>query len=122
MLSMLRRVLAGPTASASVHDAASLMASGAILVDVREDAEWRSGRAKGAVHVRLADIQRVGAHALAMQGIRPQEGTPLLLICHGGMRSGLACQALADDAAFRAVNVKGGTIAWERAGLPMERD
>ncbi|WP_397596769.1 rhodanese-like domain-containing protein [Silanimonas sp.] len=119
MLAMLRSLLAGPSASASVDEALAMMASGAILVDVRESSEWRAGHALGAVHVPLGDLQGQGLRTLESKGVKAGTGDIVLLICHSGMRSGLACQTLAGDAPFKAINVKGGMIAWQRAGLAM---
>ncbi|MCZ8166384.1 rhodanese-like domain-containing protein [Silanimonas sp.] len=119
MLAMIRSLLGGPATSASVEEAASLMASGATLVDVREHSEWQSGHAKGAIHIPLGDLQSGGERALAAKGVNAGANDTLLLICHSGMRSGLACRTLGDDASFKAINVKGGMIAWQRAGLPM---
>lgn len=122
MIAMLRSLLAGPSTSASVDDAARLLASGAILLDVRERSEWEAGYARGAVHVPLGDIHARGRRALDAKGISPSAGDTLLLICQSGMRSGLACRVLGVDAAFKTINVKGGMLAWQRAGLPMERE
>ena len=119
MLAMLRSLLGTPAASASVDDAAALLASGAVLVDVRESSEWQSGHATGAFHVPLGEIQSRGRHALEAKGITAGPGDTVLLICRSGMRSGLACQTLGADASFKAVNVRGGMNAWRRAGLPM---
>ena len=68
MLAMIRSLLGGPAASASVEEAASLMASGATLVDVREHSEWQSGHAEGAIHIPLGDLQSGGEPALVGQG------------------------------------------------------
>ncbi|MCC6756918.1 MAG: rhodanese-like domain-containing protein, partial [Arenimonas sp.] len=38
----------------------------------------------------------------------------LLVICRSGGRSGMACGGLGDN----AINVDGGMLAWEAAGLP----
>lgn len=119
MLSLIRSLLAGPAASASVHEAAALMASGATLIDVRGSSEWQSGYAMGAVHVPLDDVRGAGVHALRSKGVNVEDGHTILVICQSGMRSGLACQRLAGSALFRTINVKGGMIAWRRAGLPM---
>ena len=119
MLAMIRSLLGGPAASVTVDEAASLLASGAVLVDVRESSEWQSGHPRGAVHLPLGEIQRRGRHALEARGVTPGPGDTVLLICHSGMRSGLACQTLGTETPFKAVNVKGGVIAWQRAGLPM---
>lgn len=119
MLSMLRALLSGPRASATVQEAAALMASGATLVDVREAPEWRQGHVPGAVHIPLAEVQARGAEAFASRGQALSPGATVLLICHSGMRSGLACQSLADDDRLRIVNVTGGMVGWQRAGLPV---
>jgi len=41
-------------------------------------------------------------------------------LCHSGARSSRAT-GLALKAGYDAVNVRGGVIAWNRAGLPMTR-
>lgn len=120
MLTLLRALFSRPTETASVSEASSLMLSGAVLVDVREPSEWLAGHAKGAVHVPLAELQRHGRGALTSRGITAGAGSTVLLICRSGMRSGMACQKLKTEDAFRVINVKGGTLAWQRAGLPME--
>jgi rhodanese-related sulfurtransferase len=121
MLSMLRSLLSGPSASASADEAAAMLTSGAILIDVRDRSEWESGHARGAVHVPLGAIHAQGLRALESKGVSPRAGDTLLLICHSGMRSGMACQVLGVDAPFKTINVRGGVVAWQRAGLPMER-
>lgn len=120
MLSVLRSLLAGPPGATSVEDAARWMAEGAVLVDVREPSEWQSGHARGAIHIPLSEIQARGRKALEARGVTAGAGDNVLLICRSGMRSGVACQALRGEASFKAINVKGGMIAWQRAGLPME--
>ena len=45
----------------------------------------------------------------------------VLVICQSGGRSARVCRALAEKSFLRAVNVNGGTSAWEAAGLPVER-
>lgn len=120
MFAMLRKLFAGPAASASVDEAASMMASGAILVDVREDSEWNAGHARGALHVPLGEIQGGGLQALERRGLRVGDGDSVLLICRSGMRSSFACRALGAGTPFKTINVRGGMNAWQRAGLPME--
>ena len=85
---------------------------GALLVDVREPDEWRAGHATGARHVPLG---RLGAELRALPTDRE-----ILFICRSGNRSGSAT-AMARRAGLNATNVAGGTIAWTRAALPVER-
>jgi len=45
---------------------------------------------------------------------------PLYLICRTGGRGEQACERLA-EAGLNVVNVEGGTLAWDAAGLPVVR-
>lgn len=100
--------------SIEVAEAARLLDSGdLVLVDVRESAEWRSGRVPGARHVPLTGLPRV-VDALA------REAKPVAFICRSGNRSGAACAA-ARSRGLDALNVRGGMIAWQRAGLSVTK-
>lgn len=46
---------------------------------------------------------------------------PLYVICRSGSRSAKACQKFLDAGYRNAVNVEGGTQAWDAAGLPVVR-
>ncbi len=48
-------------------------------------------------------------------------GDAVYVICQAGHRSLMACEMLS-KAGVNVVNVDGGTLAWEKAGLPIERD
>ena len=48
-------------------------------------------------------------------------GSPLYFICRSGGRGKQACEKLAAGGFASSVNVEGGTIAWEEAGLPVVR-
>ncbi|MBP6309872.1 MAG: rhodanese-like domain-containing protein [Arenimonas sp.] len=100
--------------SISVLQAAELQKNGATLVDVRELAEFLEVSAPGAINIPLSLIQKIGNDAYRNQGIDPNtEG--LLVICRSGGRSGMACGQLGDN----AINVEGGMLAWQAAGLPV---
>jgi rhodanese-related sulfurtransferase len=90
-----------------------LGAAPGVLVDVREAHEWHAGRASSAVHIPLGQLAG-RAHEL------PRD-LPVYLICASGNRSKVAAQILLGAGFARAVNVRGGTIAWLRSGLPMTR-
>ncbi len=87
--------------------------AGAVLVDVREADEWAAGHAAGALHLPLGEL------ALRHDDLPRDRET--LLICASGNRSKVAAQVLARAGHDRASSVEGGTIAWARAGLPVER-
>ncbi len=86
-------------------------ASGAILLDVREDDEWTAGHAPGAVHVRLGDLDARTFDTAA----------PVVAVCRSGNRSGLAATKLA-AVGVTAYNMVGGMGAWQRTGQPVIRD
>jgi rhodanese-related sulfurtransferase len=86
--------------------------TGAVLVDVREPDEWAAGRAAGAVHLPLGQL------ATRLEELPP--GGELLFICHSGQRS-LAAAELVITRGRTARSVRGGTVAWAKAGLPLER-
>jgi rhodanese-related sulfurtransferase len=86
--------------------------AGAILVDVREPAEWREGHAAQARHIPLGQLSE-------KLGMLPRD-SEVLFICRSGNRSAKAT-GTARAAGFSATNVSGGTDAWVRAGLPIER-
>ena len=91
-------------------DGASLPA---ILVDVREPAEIIAMRAEDAVVLPLSQFAR-----------RYRElptDRPLLIVCRSGERSAMAAGYLIHNGYPQAANVSGGMIAWERAGLPVQR-
>jgi rhodanese-related sulfurtransferase len=85
----------------------------AVLIDVREPHEWRAGRARGARHIPLAQLPQ------QLEGLPRQ--APVYLICRSGNRSHTAAAYLKKAGFERPINVRGGMLAWERAGLPVER-
>lgn len=88
------------------------------LIDVRTAMEWNGGHAVGARHVPLG---RLDPAAVVSQRVgKPDE--PIYVICASGGRSASACEAFHRAGYTQAVNVAGGTSAWSRAGLPMERN
>jgi rhodanese-related sulfurtransferase len=99
--------------STTVREAAERQNSGAVLVDVREVDEFKAVAAPGAINVPLSLIQKIGKDAYRNMGVDP-DASGLLLICRSGGRSGMACGGLGEN----AINVEGGMLAWETAGLP----
>ncbi|HSI98844.1 MAG TPA: rhodanese-like domain-containing protein [Patescibacteria group bacterium] len=100
---------------ADVRETADGLATepGAVLIDVREPHEWRAGHARGARHIPLAQLP-------GSLDQLPREA-PVYLICATGNRSRNAAAFLQKNGFRRPVNVRGGTAAWQRAGLPIER-
>lgn len=82
------------------------------LVDVRSPAEFEEVRAKGARSVPLDTLT---------PELAAKNGEPVYVICKSGGRSASACAFLISQGLTEVVNVDGGTMAWQGAGLPVER-
>ncbi len=90
--------------------AAGAADSSLVLVDVRETGEFTAGHAPDARHIALGQL------STALDTLRG-EGRPIAFICRSGARSARATRQ-ARAAGIDARNVRGGMIAWDRAGLP----
>lgn len=85
------------------------------LLDVRTPAEHREVHATGARLVPLGDLDPAAVVAARATG-------PLLyVICRSGGRGRQACERFAAAGYPGVVNVEGGMLAWEAAGLPVVR-
>jgi rhodanese-related sulfurtransferase len=86
-------------------------------IDVRTPAEYREVHAEPARSVPL-DVLDPRAIIEARDGAG---GEPLYLICRSGSRGRQACETFRAAGFTNVVNVEGGTLAWEQAGLPVVR-
>ena len=95
-------------------EAADALSRGELqLIDVRDSAEVAAARVEGATHIPLQELpQRLD---------ELDRRRPLAFLCRSGGRSAMATRAAA-NAGHDASNVKGGMIAWSRAGLPVVSD
>lgn len=94
-------------------DAAQRVASGALLLDVREQDEWDAGHAPDAKHVPLGELNaRVDELS---------KDRPIVAICRMGGRSEKATIALRNSG-YDAINLDGGMRAWAAAGQPVVVD
>lgn len=87
------------------------------LIDVRTPVEYREIHAEPARSVPL-DRLDPGAVMTARNGSRDET---LYTICRSGSRGAQACEAFHAAGFTNVVNVEGGTLGWEQAGLPVVR-
>jgi len=85
------------------------------LIDVRTPAEFRELHVEGARNVPL---DRLDPQTLRRE---TPAGRPLYVICQRGGRGKQACEKLAAAGFTNVVNVEGGTLACEAAGVPVVR-
>lgn len=113
VLDRLRRLFGGQPADGRLGSkvkaarALDLVREGATLLDVRENSEWKSGHAPGAIHVALGNIDQAPR--------RLKQGRPVVVMCASGMRSRTAAKHLR-MLGYDAASLSGGIGAWQRAG------
>jgi rhodanese-related sulfurtransferase len=95
-------------------------------IDVLEAERRRGAPAEHAATGGTRDVRAEGAILVPLSTfmLRYRElprDRPLLMICRSGARSGQATGFLLASGWTDVVNVAGGTLAWERAGLPVRR-
>jgi rhodanese-related sulfurtransferase len=115
LVAVLGLALVGQQLQASqgvdVKQAQSMNRQGALLLDVREPAEY------AAIHAPNAKLIPLGEVGLRLKEIEAYKDKPIAVICRSGRRSAKAV-ALLQEAGFSQVsNVQGGIQAWEQAGL-----
>ncbi len=85
----------------------------ALVVDVRDDAEFASGHIVDAKHIPLAQLES------RLKELAKYKDKPLLVHCQRGARAAKACDILR-KAEFKQVhNLQGGLSAWVDAKLPV---
>jgi len=85
------------------------LASGARIIDVREDDEWETAHIQGASHIPLATVPDHVAEI--------RSDAPVYVICARGGRSARAVEFLREHE-IEAINVEGGMMAWTDAQKP----
>lgn len=96
-----------------VEEANRRLEAGDRLIDVREPHEHQEVRIPGAGLLPMSEfLERFEAEVPADQEVMIQ--------CRSGGRSAEMTRVLLERG-YRAVNVAGGILAWQSAGLPVER-
>ena len=87
----------------------------AVLVDVREPAEWNAGVARAAVLLPLSDLR--GQRERWTPFLNKNRSKRILLYCQSGIRSGMAASILKAEG-FDTSNM-GTFSSWQESGLPV---
>jgi rhodanese-related sulfurtransferase len=87
----------------------------AVIVDVREPAEYDAEHIEGAALVPLGRLRRAA--------LPEHSGRKLVVMCRMGGRGQAACQRLrAEMSAHETIyHLEGGLLAWKEAGFPVAR-
>ena len=87
--------------------------SGAIVVDVREPDETKTGHVPGAT---LMPVNSVFSRVTELPNDKD-----IIFICAVGQRSALAAEIAAAMGLTKLFSIDGGTDAWRSAGYPLEK-
>ncbi|HPX88722.1 MAG TPA: rhodanese-like domain-containing protein [Methylophilaceae bacterium] len=99
-------------ASITPNDAAKMFSEQkAIIVDVREDDEWKAQHIAGAIHIPLAQVES------RLNELTQYKDSTVIMQCRSGKRSAKAAGTLQTAGFTKVYNLDGGIIAWDKDGL-----
>jgi phage shock protein E len=87
--------------------------SDVVVLDVREQWEYDEGHIPGVVHIPMNDVPGRLSEI-------PTDKT-VIVSCRSGNRSGQVSAYLRDAGFSNIHNLDGGILAWQSAGLPVEK-
>ena len=87
----------------------------AVIVDVREPAEFKAGHIPNA---RNIPVGQIGERLRELEKFKTR---PILLACASGNRSGTAGSVLQKAGFTQVTSLAGGMGAWQQAGMPLEK-
>jgi rhodanese-related sulfurtransferase len=110
----VRRTAGGPwvTPAQATH---LINREDAIIIDVREPAQFAAGHVLGAKNVPLARLDAPTPDLLK------RKARPVIVYGDVGDRAAKAAAALKKHGFARVTNLSGGIKAWQEAGLPVEK-
>jgi rhodanese-related sulfurtransferase len=94
-------------------DAVRLINEGALLLDVRTQAEFDAGHILDARHMPQDQV------ASSAESLKKYKDKVVIACCESGMRSGAAARLLQAQGFGKVVNLKGGLQAWRAENLPL---
>jgi len=87
----------------------------ALILDVREDAEYQSG------HILNSKLIPLGKLNERLGELERYREKPIVVVCRSGNRSASACTRLGKQGFTQAYNLVGGVMAWQKSNLPLEK-
>lgn len=85
----------------------------AVMLDVREQSEFKGGHIINAIHIPLSKL------AADVDRLSKFKDKPVIAYCRSGARSMGACSTLKKNGFDNVHNLGGGLAAWQNAGLPV---
>jgi rhodanese-related sulfurtransferase len=87
----------------------------AVVIDVREDAEYAAGHITNARHIPLAQLTG------ELKALEKFKSRPIIINCRSGPRAASAAGVLQKGGFNEVFTLRGGISAWQQAGMPLEK-
>jgi rhodanese-related sulfurtransferase len=105
-----------PTNDVGAFDAVQMInRRDAVLIDVRDAAEFAGGHITNARHIPEAQI------AQRLKELDKVKSKPIIVTCRSGNRSAAVTGLLRKSGFDEVYALRGGIAAWQQAGLPLEK-
>ncbi len=113
---LLQKVAVGGMKEVSVPQAVQLInRRDAIVLDVRDAAEYATGHVPNARHIPAAELEK------RLKELQKFKDKPVVVVCRSGTRSASACGTLRKLGFQEVFPLKGGVLAWTQASMPLEK-
>lgn len=102
----------------SIHPATAtqlINRENAVILDVREDNEYREGHIVNSVHIPVSFLRD------RMKDLDKYKDRPIIVGCRSGQRSSQACAILKKQGFDNVYNLNGGIMAWKNDNLPLTK-
>lgn len=97
------------------------LAGGAVLVDVREDAECAQASIPGALHIVRGMLEFMADPSSPRHAAQLAPNKRVIMQCASGGRSALSAMTMKQLGYTNVANLDGGMQAWIAAGKPVVR-
>lgn len=87
----------------------------AVVIDVRDTAEFESGHIPNARHLPVAEMEK------RFKEIEKFKQRPVIVNCRSGTRAAAACGLLRKNGFEEVFVLKGGILGWQQASMPLEK-
>jgi rhodanese-related sulfurtransferase len=112
---LIQKVMVGAK-DVSVQQAVQLInRRDAIVLDVRDAAEFQSGHVPNARHIPAAEMEK------RLKELDKFKQRPLVVVCRSGPRAASACALLRKNGFAEVFTLKGGILGWTQASMPLEK-
>lgn len=115
VITEIRRKLHGVPQLGPLAATQTLNAADAVILDVREDAEYKQAHLVNALHIPLGQLNK------RIKELDKYRERPLVTYCRTGHRSNSAAGLLRRHGFTSVYNLAGGINAWQNANLPVTK-